>query len=570
MFIGPKSKSYNISQGALYQTAKANDITDYELLWDKTKTLQWKYDTGEDMPGAYRQELSDLKAQFNPNNFVVTNSLDKQEKYQVTLDELISDGYFTKDMNLGYDKEIYGYKTRNGIMTTTKDPYGGRGIPYKFATTLDTKLSDILDHEELYKAYPKLRNLRIKFSNDVQDDTLTTYGYYSPYVPTTESEIAKHVKQAYDQKNEDSITLNLNTFAINREEALNTILHEVQHKINMIEVGTPSYYTNNRSAMNEEMLAREVEFRFRNPHTMSSAPFVKGWNTEPEFNVPLTNGLMSLFENKNAFNEKLNSYRKTDLQFALSDMDEDWQDNALITYLMPDKIYLEKYAPFLSYEEKKKYLQDSVNDFKENPLNAIKKQEQRLPTIVFRKMETSMPQQIETENKQDMSTDSDFLNTLKDLENSRKEGWDGEHWKPHTSVEGGRKTIAWGHKLTPEESEGNYILLNNEKISLDTGLTLEQADQLLQQDWFIAQEGAMKFINQKGDFDKLTKAQQLAAIELFFNLGASKANAYTSFRDKVIANDSTWIDEIDRGYTDKTGKYRKLTTRTDKIKKALL
>lgn len=159
-----------------------------------------------------------------------------------------------------------------------------------------------------------------------------------------------------------------------------------------------------------------------------------------------------------------------------------------------------------------------------------------------------------------------FYNLVKTLENSVKAGFDKETntWKPHKSLEGGRSTIAWGHKLTPEEAKGNYVMVGDTKVSLDTGLTNEQADALFKQDMDIAKTEAKKFIGE--GFDSLSNKKQLLAIELFYNLGANKASAYKNFKEKLLAGDESFIDEIDRGYKDDKGQRQLLTNRTDPLK----
>ena len=65
------------------------------------------------------------------------------------------------------------------------------------------------------------------------------------------------------------------------------------------------------------------------------------------------------------------------------------------------------------------------------------------------------------------------MDILKELENSIEKGLKDGKWYPHESVEGGNKTVAYGHKITDEEAEaGTY----------DDGLTEEEAIELLKKD----------------------------------------------------------------------------------------
>ena len=179
----------------------------------------------------------------------------------------------------------------------------------------------------------------------------------------------------------------------------------------------------------------------------------------------------------------------------------------------------------------------------------------------------SVPAEINTEGKDvDINNNDKFYSLVKTLENSVKAGFDKETntWKPHKSLEGGRSTVAWGHKLTPEEAKGNYVMVGDTKVSLDTGLSNEQADTLFKQDMDIAKTEAKKFIGE--GFDGLSNKQQLLATELFYNLGANKAKQYKNFKEKILAGDESFINEIDRGYKDDKGERQLLTDRTDPLK----
>lgn len=179
----------------------------------------------------------------------------------------------------------------------------------------------------------------------------------------------------------------------------------------------------------------------------------------------------------------------------------------------------------------------------------------------------SIPAEINTEGKDvEIDNNDKFYSLVKTLENSVKAGFDKETntWKPHKSLEGGRATVAWGHKLTPEEAKGNYVMVGDTKVSLDTGLTNEQADTLFKQDMDIAKTEAKKFIGE--GFDGLSNKQQLLATELFYNLGANKARQYKNFKEKLLAGDESFINEIDRGFKDDKGQRQLLTDRTDPLK----
>lgn len=65
------------------------------------------------------------------------------------------------------------------------------------------------------------------------------------------------------------------------------------------------------------------------------------------------------------------------------------------------------------------------------------------------------------------------MEILKELENSIGAGKKDGKWYPHKSVEGGNKTIAYGHKITDEERDSGVF---------DDGLTEEEAIELLKKD----------------------------------------------------------------------------------------
>ena len=65
------------------------------------------------------------------------------------------------------------------------------------------------------------------------------------------------------------------------------------------------------------------------------------------------------------------------------------------------------------------------------------------------------------------------MDILKELENSVGAGKEGDKWYPHESVEGGNKTIAYGHKITNEERDAG---------TFDDGLSEEEAIELLKKD----------------------------------------------------------------------------------------
>ena len=74
-------------------------------------------------------------------------------------------------------------------------------------------------------------------------------------------------------------------------------------------------------------------------------------------------------------------------------------------------------------------------------------------------------------------------------------GWDSvkKCWKPHTSLEGGNDTIAYGHKLTDREVKTGYLAIGNRNVKLSC-ITDSQAKKLFLQDWHQAENCARSWV----------------------------------------------------------------------------
>ena len=81
------------------------------------------------------------------------------------------------------------------------------------------KLGDILEHQELFEMYPKLKNNKVKFSY-IENNIINNKNY----------EIRGKVN-----KITDTITLNNNLIGKGNEAILDTLIHELQHRIQKIE-----------------------------------------------------------------------------------------------------------------------------------------------------------------------------------------------------------------------------------------------------------------------------------------------------------------------------------------------
>ena len=127
----------------------------------------------------------------------------------------------------------------------------------------------------------------------------------------------------------------------------------------------------------------------------------------------------------------------------------------------------------------------------------------------------------------DPKQDRDFVNYMKQAENSIKKGFEKGRWYPHKSVEGGTDTIAYGHKLGKVERYPN-------------GLSNAEAENLLKRDLMNAENKVKTRIGEK-EYNKL--------IDLAFNVrNFHLSSTFPKFIAGVIADD---IDVMKKEYTRK-------------------
>ena len=101
-------------------------------------------------------------------------------------------------------------------------------------------------------------------------------------------------------------------------------------------------------------------------------------------------------------------------------------------------------------------------------------------------------------------------------ENSIRKGYDqtSDSWKPHTSLEGGTETLAYGHKLTPAESKSGTVSIGGKEVKVADGITDAQAKQLLKQDTAKARNAVDSLVT-----FKLNANQKAALTSLIYNVG---------------------------------------------------
>ena len=149
----------------------------------------------------------------------------------------------------------------------------------------------------------------------------------------------------------------------------------------------------------------------------------------------------------------------------------------------------------------------------------------------------------------DPETMKKYLTTLKRLENNNKTGYRSGKWYPHPSVEGGADTIAYGHKLLPQDK--NFY----------QGITEEQANALQQQDVLAKQAEAKRLVDKQygvGTFDNLPHDSQMLLVDYQYNV-AGGLNKFPSFVKGVVSGDKEqMLKEYERG-----SKAGKLTARNN-------
>jgi len=153
----------------------------------------------------------------------------------------------------------------------------------------------------------------------------------------------------------------------------------------------------------------------------------------------------------------------------------------------------------------------------------------------------------------DPATLEKYLSDLRVLENSIKKGYKNNKWYPHASIEGGANTIAYGHKLMPDES-------------FSSGLTEQQARDLQKKDVLAHQVKAEKFVDKKygeGSYDKLPQNSQMLLTDYAYNLGS--LNKFPSFVEGVVKKDKNkMLQQYERRGLNERNKWTKdIITTTD-------
>lgn len=174
----------------------------------------------------------------------------------------------------------------------------------------------------------------------------------------------------------------------------------------------------------------------------------------------------------------------------------------------------------------------------------------------------------EYENSREVEgLEQNFDTALRAVENSVRKGFEDGLWKPHTSVEGGNDTLAYGHKLTDEEVESGTVTINGEEVSFEDGLTEEQALALYEQD---KEEHEAKARRSFEGYDALPRKYQLVLLNIIYNVGSGSWEDWPSLRKAMEAGDDSGVyEEMRTSFRDEDGNRVPLTSRRDKIAEAL-
>lgn len=168
--------------------------------------------------------------------------------------------------------------------------------------------------------------------------------------------------------------------------------------------------------------------------------------------------------------------------------------------------------------------------------------------IIDESMNTMTPAYVQPAG---YSINIDFVNFIKNLENQTRVGYDKEKnlWFPHESSEGGKPTIAYGHKIKNDEFE-----------LFKKGITEKEATRLLVTDILEAKKMVNEYIKRKyGITIQLTQKQGEILIEFAFNLGG--LDKFPKFVDAVLRND--W--KTARKEYKRFGAGRELKTRNERF-----
>ena len=145
---------------------------------------------------------------------------------------------------------------------------------------------------------------------------------------------------------------------------------------------------------------------------------------------------------------------------------------------------------------------------------------------------------------------------LKEFENSAGAGRKGGKWYGHESLEGGTQTIAYGHKLTPEEAKSGFISINGELVDYREGLSQDHAEAVLKTDTQWAQTHASASLKKIGMEDDEGKLQAITS--LIYNVGSGSWGSSKAKKFLEAGNIEDFMHEAfseEAGFVNINGEY---------------
>jgi hypothetical protein len=145
-----------------------------------------------------------------------------------------------------------------------------------------------------------------------------------------------------------------------------------------------------------------------------------------------------------------------------------------------------------------------------------------------------------------------YIGKLAGFENSIGAGLEGDKYYPHKSLEGGRKTIAFGHKIKQGED-------------FSKGISILKATDLLVEDVMAAYKRTYNSYKNKyseKDWNNLSDKSKVVLTELSFNIGNTK-----DYEEAFYNRDKKEVVRLirERGYTGIEGDINKLGPRNESI-----
>ena len=145
---------------------------------------------------------------------------------------------------------------------------------------------------------------------------------------------------------------------------------------------------------------------------------------------------------------------------------------------------------------------------------------------------------------------------LKEFENSAGAGRKGGKWYGHESLEGGTQTIAYGHKLTPEEAKSGFISINGELVDYREGLSQDHAEAVLKADTQWAQTHASASLKKIGMEEDEGKLQAITS--LIYNVGSGSWGSSKAKKFLEAGNIEDFMHEAfseEAGFVNINGEY---------------